>query len=175
LFSAVGCHGLFQHWFQPSKAVKSLKSHSFCFAQSQQTHLAGTGNNGEGVELLFPSVMLAGLLMVLVSVTKLSRFITLLPSPVMLGICNGLAIVIGLSQLHPFEDHETHHWKEGSEMMWMLIICFTAMIIMECLPKLPFRIFKVAMCLKKGNIDPEITIAQGKFMINHDQTSKTMI
>ena len=87
--------------------------------------------------------MLAGLLMVLVSVTKLSRFITLLPSPVMLGFCNGLAIVIGLSQLHPFEDHETHHWKEGSEMMWMLIICFTAMIIMECLPKLPFKIFKV--------------------------------
>ncbi|CAE7841418.1 APX7, partial [Symbiodinium necroappetens] len=38
---------------------------------------AGTGNNGEGVELLFPSVMLAGILMVLVSVTKLSRFITL--------------------------------------------------------------------------------------------------
>eukprot|EP00438_Fugacium_kawagutii_P012211 Skav207869 [mRNA] locus=scaffold1988:154395:156320:+ [translate_table: standard] len=104
---------------------------------------AGTGNNGEGVELLFPSVMLAGLLMVVVSVTKLSRFITLLPSPVMLGFCNGLAIVIGLSQLHPFTDHETHELKQGSELMWMLVICFSSMIIMECLPKLPFKIFKV--------------------------------
>ncbi|CAK9059188.1 unnamed protein product [Durusdinium trenchii] len=104
---------------------------------------AGTGNNGEGVELLFPSVMLAGLLMVVVSVTKLSRFITLLPSPVMLGFCNGLAIVIGLSQLHPFEDPKTHHWKEGAEMIWMLVICFTAMGVMELVPKLPFKIFKV--------------------------------
>lgn len=104
---------------------------------------AGTGNNGEGVELLFPSVMLAGILMVLVSVTKLSRFITLLPSPVMLGFCNGLAIVIGLSQLHPFEDPVTHHWKEGAEMIWMLVICFSSMIVMEFLPKIPLKIFKV--------------------------------
>ncbi|CAE7633648.1 APX8 [Symbiodinium sp. CCMP2456] len=104
---------------------------------------AGTGNNGEGVELLFPSVILAGLLMVLVSVTKLSRFITLRSFEVMLGFCNGLAIVIGLSQLHPFEDPVTHHWKEGMEMIWMLVICFSSMIVMEFLPKIPLKIFKV--------------------------------
>lgn len=69
-------------------------------------------------------MILAGLLMVVVSITKLSRFITLLPSPVMLGFCNGLAIVIGLSQIHPFSDPHTHHWKEGAEMIWMLVICF---------------------------------------------------
>ena len=57
--------------------------------------------------------------MVAVSVTKLSRFITLLPSPVMLGFCNGLAIVIGLSQIHPFKDPETHHWKEGRLEMFL--------------------------------------------------------
>jgi len=104
---------------------------------------AGTGNNGAGVELLFPSVILAGLLMVVVSITKLSRFITLLPSPVMLGFCNGLAIVIGLSQIHPFSDPHTHHWKEGAEMIWMLVICFTSMAVMEFLPKIPLKIFKV--------------------------------
>ncbi|CAJ1438663.1 unnamed protein product [Effrenium voratum] len=104
---------------------------------------AGTGNNGPGVELLFPSVMLAGLLMMVVSVTKLSRFITLLPSPVMLGFCNGLAIVIGNAQLHPFTNPETHHWKEGAEMIWMLVICFSSMAVMEFLPKIPLKVFKV--------------------------------
>jgi len=104
---------------------------------------AGTGKNGEGVELLFPSVMLAGVLMFVVSATKLSRFITLLPSPVMIGFCNGLAFVIGLAQLHPFKDPATHGWKTGSEMVWMLIICFASMATMEFLPKLPLKIFKV--------------------------------
>lgn len=104
---------------------------------------AGTGNNGEGVELLFPSVMFAGFLMLLVSFFKLSRFITLLPSPVMIGFCNGLAIVIGLAQIHPFKDAETHEFKKGAEVVWMLVICFSSMFIMEFLPKIPLKMFKV--------------------------------
>jgi len=104
---------------------------------------AGTGNNGEGVELLFPSVMLAGVFMILVSWLKLSRFITMLPAPVMIGFCNGLAIVIGLAQLHPFKDSETHEWKEGAELIWMLVICFTSMSVMEFLPQVPLKLFKV--------------------------------
>merc|ERR1719215_2132192 len=104
---------------------------------------AGTGKNGEGVELLFPSVMLAGFLMLLVSFTKLSRFISLLPASVMIGFCNGLAIIIGLAQLHPFKDPETHAWKSGPEMIWMLVICFSSMGIMEFAPKIPLKVFKV--------------------------------
>eukprot|EP00405_Crypthecodinium_cohnii_P037160 CAMPEP_0206545646 /NCGR_PEP_ID=MMETSP0325_2-20121206/12258_1 /ASSEMBLY_ACC=CAM_ASM_000347 /TAXON_ID=2866 /ORGANISM="Crypthecodinium cohnii, Strain Seligo" /LENGTH=601 /DNA_ID=CAMNT_0054044667 /DNA_START=36 /DNA_END=1841 /DNA_ORIENTATION=+ len=104
---------------------------------------AGTGKNGPGVELLFPSVIFAGLLMFAVSASKLSRFITILPAPVMIGFCNGLAIVIGLAQLHPFKDHENGGWKTGPVMIWMLVICFTSMLIMEFLPKIPLKIFKV--------------------------------
>jgi len=104
---------------------------------------AGTGNNGPGVELLFPSVIVAGVLMLLVSVTNLSKFITLLPAPVMIGFCNGLAIVIGLAQIHPFKNAETHEWKSGAELAWMLLICFSSMGLMEFLPKLPLRAFKV--------------------------------
>jgi len=103
----------------------------------------GTGNNGEGVELLFPSVIVAGILMTIVSALKLSRFITLLPSPVMIGFCNGLAIVIGVAQIHPFKDSETHEWKSGSELVWMLVICITSMLIMEFMPKIPLKIFKI--------------------------------
>lgn len=101
------------------------------------------GEDGVGVELLFPSVILAGVFMLTFSKLRLSRFITLLPSPVMIGFCNGLAIVIGLAQLHPFKDPETHCWRRGAELLWMLLICFTSMTVMEFLPKLPFRLFKV--------------------------------
>lgn len=102
------------------------------------------GGNGEHVELLFPSVMLAGLLMLAASASNLSRFILLLPTPVMVGFCNGLAIVIGLAQLHPFHSEETHSgWKEGFELMWMLVITAVSMITMEFLPKVPLQIFKV--------------------------------
>lgn len=43
------------------------------------------GGNGAGIELVFPSVMLAGLIMLLVVAFRLDRFITLLPLPVLVG------------------------------------------------------------------------------------------
>merc|ERR1719395_371716 len=39
------------------------------------------GGNGDGVELLFPSVIVAGIFMWIVAATGLARFILLLPSP----------------------------------------------------------------------------------------------
>ncbi|CAJ1367963.1 unnamed protein product, partial [Effrenium voratum] len=102
------------------------------------------GGNGEHVELLFPSVMLAGFLMLAASAANLSRFILLLPTPVMVGFCNGLAIVIGLAQLHPFHSEaNASGWKEGFELLWMLVITAVSMLTMEFLPKVPLQIFKV--------------------------------
>jgi SulP family sulfate permease len=101
------------------------------------------GGNGKGIELLFPSVMLAGVLMMIVSATKLSRFIIMLPAPVMVGFCNGLAIVIGNAQLHPFADSKTHEWKQGMELLWMIVIMMVAMLTMEFFPKIPLRIFQI--------------------------------
>lgn len=113
------------------------------------------GGNGEGIELLFPSVMLAGFLMLGVSACKLSRFILLLPAPVMVGFCNGLAIVIGMAQLHPFtvsvKTYNTdgtllstaHEYKQNAELYWMLAITAASMITMEFLPKVPLKIFKL--------------------------------
>lgn len=101
------------------------------------------GGNGEGVEKLFPSVMLAGVLMLITGALGLSKFILLLPAPVMIGFCNGLAVVIGLAQLHPFEDSDTHEWKSGDELAWMLAITAASMITMEFLPKIPLKILKV--------------------------------
>jgi SulP family sulfate permease len=101
------------------------------------------GGNGEGVETIFPSVIFAGFLMCLIAQAGLSKFVLLLPAPVMIGFCNGLAIVIGLAQLHPFQDSDTHEWKEGLELMWMIIIMLGSMATMEFLPKIPLKCLKV--------------------------------
>lgn len=46
-----------------------------------------------GVEYIFATVVLAGLIQILVGVLKLGKFIRLVPHPVMFGFVNGLAIV----------------------------------------------------------------------------------
>ena len=56
-----------------------------------------------GVEYLFATVVLMGILQVLAGIFRLGKFIRLVPHPVMLGFVNGLAIVIFLAQLKQFE------------------------------------------------------------------------
>lgn len=56
-----------------------------------------------GIEYLFPTVILCGLLQVAVGAGRLGKLIRMVPHPVMLGFVNGLAIVIGLAQLGSFK------------------------------------------------------------------------
>lgn len=58
---------------------------------------ASEGGNGAGIELLFPTVVAAGIFMLLGWRMRLYRFISMLPASVMVGFCNGLAVVIGMS------------------------------------------------------------------------------
>ncbi len=100
------------------------------------------GGNGEGVELLFPSVMTAGAICFVVWAIGGHRYITLIAASVMDGFCCGLAVVIGMSQLHPFEiGHGV--WKEGVELAFMIIIMLTAMLVMEFVPKIPHKAAKL--------------------------------
>jgi SulP family sulfate permease len=55
------------------------------------------------VAVFIRSDYLAGLLQLLFGIFKLSKFIRLVPYPVMLGFVNGLAIVIFLAQLGQFK------------------------------------------------------------------------
>ena len=55
-----------------------------------------------GVEYLFATVLLMGILQIL-GWFKLGKFIRMVPHPVMLGFVNGLAIVIFLAQLGQFK------------------------------------------------------------------------
>ena len=56
-----------------------------------------------GVEYLFATVVLMGLIQMFVGVMHWGKFIRLVPHPVMLGFVNGLAIVIFLAQLGQFK------------------------------------------------------------------------
>jgi SulP family sulfate permease len=99
------------------------------------------GQYAEGFEYLFPSVMMAGAIMGLCTLLRVDRLIVLVPATVMIGFCNGLAIVIGLAQTHPFRDHH-HHWVQGAELGGMLAITIASMVTMEYLPKVPSKILK---------------------------------
>ena len=56
-----------------------------------------------GVEYIFATVVLAGVIQFLAGIFKLGKFIRLVPHPVMFGFVNGLAIVIFLAQLDQFK------------------------------------------------------------------------
>ena len=56
-----------------------------------------------GIQYLFATVILMGILQILAGIFKLGKFIRMVPQPVMLGFVNGLAIVIGLAQIRQFQ------------------------------------------------------------------------
>lgn len=110
-----------------------------------------------GVEYLFATVVLMGILQILAGVFRLGKFIRLVPHPVMLGFVNGLAIVIFLAQLGQFKGsnektvasvqnaHETSHsaldvifnggWMQSTELYLMLGLTLLTMAIIWLLPK----------------------------------------
>jgi SulP family sulfate permease len=104
-----------------------------------------------GVEYLFATVVLMGILQILAGVFKLGKFIRMVPHPVMLGFVNGLAIVIFLAQLSQFGVQGEAGWLsgtglegsvidvawlEGTSLYLMLGLVFATMVIIHFLPKL---------------------------------------
>ena len=80
-----------------------------------------------GAQYLFATVVLMGILQLLAGVFKLGKFIRMVPQPVMLGFVNGLAIVIGLSQLHQFKilnSMENFTWMSGEALNLFYYFCF---------------------------------------------------
>lgn len=91
-----------------------------------------------GVQYLFATVILAGLLQITAGILKLGKFIRMVPHPVMLGFVNGLAIVIFLAQLGQFQvkaDDGMRVWMEGQMLYIMGGLIILTMLIMHFLPK----------------------------------------
>ncbi len=91
-----------------------------------------------GVEYLFATVVLTGLLQILAGVLKLGKFIRIVPHPVMLGFVNGLAIVIFLAQVQHFQiDVDgVSQWMSGQPMAIFAGLIVLTMAIIRFLPKL---------------------------------------
>jgi len=66
-----------------------------------------------GIDYVLSAVALAGVIQILIGVFKLSKFVRLVPQPVMYGFVNGLAVVIFMSQ---FEQFKT---IVGGEKVWL--------------------------------------------------------
>ncbi|MAY02709.1 MAG: sodium-independent anion transporter [Gammaproteobacteria bacterium] len=86
-----------------------------------------------GVEYIFATVVLAGLIQMSAGFLKLGKFIRLVPHPVMFGFVNGLAIVIFMSQLDSFKNNNA--WMSGNELTTMLVLVVITMLIIWKLPK----------------------------------------
>ena len=99
-----------------------------------------------GVEYLFATVVLMGLIQIVVGVMRWGKFIRLVPHPVMLGFVNGLAIVIFLAQLSQFQvpgtaEHGGHgmangEWLSGLPLALMLTLVAATMAIIWIMPRI---------------------------------------
>ncbi|TWT80064.1 Bicarbonate transporter BicA [Planctomycetes bacterium CA13] len=93
----------------------------------------------QGIEYLFPTVILCGLIQVIVGTARLGKLIRLVPHPVMLGFVNGLAIVIGMAQFSSFQTYDFAAGKltmlTGMPLVLMLAMVTLTMAIIWLLPK----------------------------------------
>ena len=99
-----------------------------------------------GVEYLFATVVLMGILQIIAGVMQWGKFIRLVPHPVMLGFVNGLAIVIFLAQLTQFKVPGTAEvsghgssggeWLSGSSLYMMLALVVLTMFIIYIMPRI---------------------------------------
>ena len=88
-----------------------------------------------GVEYVFATVILAGLIQVTAGVLRLGKLMRLVPHPVIFGFVNGLAVIIFMSQLDSFKD-SSGNWFGGEQLYMMLGLVLLTMVIIWGLPKL---------------------------------------
>ncbi|WP_339853416.1 SulP family inorganic anion transporter [uncultured Nisaea sp.] len=92
-----------------------------------------------GVEYLFATVVLMGLLQITAGVLRWGKFIRMVPHPVMLGFVNGLAIVIFLAQLGQFKmkaPDGSLTWMTGEPLYLMLGFTALTMALIYVVPRI---------------------------------------
>ncbi len=88
-----------------------------------------------GVEYVFATAVLAGIIQVLAGVLKLGKLMRLVPHPVIFGFVNGLAIIIFMSQLDQFKG-PGGDWLSGESLYSLGGLVLLTMLIIWGLPKL---------------------------------------
>ena len=105
-----------------------------------------------GVQYLFATIVLMGIIQLFVGLMRWGKFIRLVPHPVMLGFVNGLAIVIFLAQLSQFQAPPPEgavagphgvasgQWLSGNALYLMLGLTALTMALIQFAPKAITRI-----------------------------------
>ncbi|WP_268122557.1 SulP family inorganic anion transporter [Roseivirga pacifica] len=99
-------------------------------------HLVAEGEalgEGQGLQYLFATLVLTGIVQMSAGFLKLGKFIRMVPHSVMMGFVNGLAIVIFMSQLGMFK--AGGEWLAGKDLFIMLGFVLLTMGIMVFLPR----------------------------------------
>jgi len=92
-----------------------------------------------GAQYLFATVILMGAIQLTAGVFKLGKFIRMVPQPVMLGFVNGLAIVIGISQISQFKTINSTGdsvWISGNTLIYSIGFVILTMSVIWLLPKI---------------------------------------
>jgi SulP family sulfate permease len=92
-----------------------------------------------GVEYLFATIILTGILQMLFAWFRLGKLIRMVPHPVMLGFVNGLAIIIASAQLQHFHVRSAtgaEIWMAPAGLMTMLGLVAVTVLVTVALPKL---------------------------------------
>lgn len=91
-----------------------------------------------GIEYVFATVALAGVVQILVGLFKLGKFIRLVPQPVMYGFVNGLAVIIFMAQLKQFKTviNGQETWLTGQPLLIMGGLVALTIGIVVFFPKL---------------------------------------
>jgi len=90
-----------------------------------------------GMAAMALCVFIVGILQIIAGCMRLSRFVTLIPHPVMLGFVNGLAIVMVRAQLRQFHQKGDGPWVESHVMLSMIITALFAMATAIAWSKIP--------------------------------------
>ena len=92
-----------------------------------------------GAQYLFATVVLMGVIQLIAGIFKLGKFIRMVPQPVMLGFVNGLAIVIGISQISQFKTINSlgeSVWITGNTLIYSIGFVILTMSVIWLLPKI---------------------------------------
>ena len=92
-----------------------------------------------GAQYLFATVILMGVIQLIAGIFKLGKFIRMVPQPVMLGFVNGLAIVIGISQISQFKTINSLGeivWISGNTLIYSIGFVVLTMLVIWLLPKI---------------------------------------
>lgn len=95
-----------------------------------------------GLDYVFAAVALAGLIQIFIGSFKFSKFIRLVPQPVMYGFVNGLAIIIFMSQVEQFKTLSggVMTWLQGEPLMIMVGLVALTIAIVLLVPKVTKKV-----------------------------------